>query len=211
MVAGVCRRPRPVLRPQPRLLPPRLRRPDAARRRRDPHLPRRRARDPGRGRDESIAAQVLADRSERPWPLVGLGLAGVALAVLLSHGDLWPAAGAGWILVLIAGLTILWASRESRRGRRIAIVLGAFASLLAIAVVDGTRRRIRLVQRQPRRRRRRPHLPAGDRGRVQPAYELGVGNLRSTSRTSRRRHARRTSGRTSGSASSRSIVPRQRR
>jgi phage shock protein PspC (stress-responsive transcriptional regulator) len=133
---------------------------------------------PVEGRDRSIAAKVLAERSERPAPLIGLGLAAVALAVLLSRGDLWPAAGAGWVLILIAGLTILWASNEGRRGRRIAIALGAIASLLAIAVVtivvvafawfnvslsDGVGDRT--------------YQPATT-GAVQPSYELGVGNLR---------------------------------
>ena len=133
---------------------------------------------PVEGRDQSIAAQVLAERSERPAPLIGLGLAAVALAVLLSRGDLWPAAGAGWVLILIAGLTILWASRSSRRGRRIAIALGAIASLLAIAVVtalvvafawfnvslsDGVGDR--------------SYQPA-TAAAVQPSYEVGIGNLR---------------------------------
>ena len=49
----------------------------------------------------------------RPWPVVGLGLAGVALVLLLSRGEF--AAGAGWIVVLIGGLAILWASRDRRR------------------------------------------------------------------------------------------------
>ena len=157
---------------------------------------------PVEGRDQSIAAQVLAERSERPGPLVGLGLAGVALAVLLSRGDLWPAAGAGWVLILIAGLTILWASRESRRGRKIAIVLGAIASLLAIAVVtalvvafawfnvslsDGIGDRA--------------YQPA-TAAEIQPSYELGIGNLRvDLSHVSPATAAR--SGRRSGSASSR--------
>src|SRR3954452_23516884 len=35
---------------------------------------------PVEGRDRSIAAQILAERSERPAPLIGLGLVGVALA-----------------------------------------------------------------------------------------------------------------------------------
>jgi phage shock protein PspC (stress-responsive transcriptional regulator) len=128
---------------------------------------------PVEGRDQSIAAQVLAERSERPAPL-----AGVALAVLLSRGDLWPAAGAGWVLILVAGLTILWASRESGRGRKLAIALGAIASLLAIAVVtalvvafawfnvsfsDGLGDRT--------------YQPA-TAAEIQPAYKLGVGNLR---------------------------------
>jgi phage shock protein PspC (stress-responsive transcriptional regulator) len=133
---------------------------------------------PVEGRENSIAAQVLAERSERPAPLIGLGLAGVALAVLLSRGDLWPAAGAGWVLILIAGLTILWASRDSRRGRRIFVLLASLASLLAIAVVtalvvafawfnvslsDGVGDRT--------------YQPA-TAAAVQPSYEVGIGNLR---------------------------------
>ena len=73
---------------------------------------------PDEGKDKSIAEQVLADRRDRPWPLVGLALAGVAIVVLLSHATVWPAAGAGWILVLFAGLAILWASRADRRAGR---------------------------------------------------------------------------------------------
>ncbi len=34
---------------------------------------------PAEGTEQSIAAQVLAERRDRPWPLVGLGLASVAL------------------------------------------------------------------------------------------------------------------------------------
>jgi phage shock protein PspC (stress-responsive transcriptional regulator) len=133
---------------------------------------------PVEGRDQSIAAKVLAERSERPVPLVGLGFAAIALAVLLSRGDLWPAAGAGWVLILIAGLIILWTSRESRRGRRILIVLSAIASLLTIAIVtaivaafawfnvslsDGVGDRT--------------YQPA-TAAAVQPSYEVGIGNLR---------------------------------
>ena len=132
---------------------------------------------PVEGREQSIAAQVLAERSERPAPLIGLGLAGVALAVLLSRGDLWPAAGAGWVLILIAGLMILWTSRESRRARRMAILFGGIASLLAIAAVtavvvafawfnvslsDGVGDRT--------------YQPA-TAAAVQPSYEVGIGNL----------------------------------
>ena len=61
---------------------------------------------PREGSEQSIAAQVLAERRDRPWPVVGLGLAGVALVLLLSRGEL--AAGSGWIVALIAGLAILW-------------------------------------------------------------------------------------------------------
>ena len=75
--------------------------------------------------DQSVAAQVLAERRERPWPVVGLGLAGVALVLLLSRGQL--AAGSGWIVALVGGLAVLWASRRERKARRMLLVLGALA------------------------------------------------------------------------------------
>src|SRR5262245_42670037 len=40
---------------------------------------------PDEGQQQSIAEDVLARRRERPWPLVGLGLAVAGLAVLLSR------------------------------------------------------------------------------------------------------------------------------
>jgi phage shock protein PspC (stress-responsive transcriptional regulator) len=133
---------------------------------------------PVEGRDKSIAAQVLAERSERPAPLIGLGLAGVALAVLLSRGDLWPAAGAGWVLILIAGLTILWTSRESRRARRVAILLGGIASLLAIAIVTGIVVAFAWFNVSLSdgigNRTYQPVTAAA----VQPTYNVGIGNLR---------------------------------
>jgi phage shock protein PspC (stress-responsive transcriptional regulator) len=90
---------------------------------------------PTEGQDKSIAARVLEERRDRPVPLVALGFVGIALAVLLSRGDLWPAAGTGWVLILIIGLIVLWASRKERRsGRLIAIVAGLF-SLVAVAIV----------------------------------------------------------------------------
>ena len=51
---------------------------------------------------QSIAADVLAERRDHPWPLVALGLAGVAIAVLLARASTWPTIGAGWIVILIA-------------------------------------------------------------------------------------------------------------
>ena len=86
---------------------------------------------PDDGKEQSIAAQVLAERRERPWPVVGLGLAAVALVLLLSRGEL--AAGAGWIVVLIGGLTILWLSRRQRKARRFLIAAAAFLTLVAVA------------------------------------------------------------------------------
>jgi phage shock protein PspC (stress-responsive transcriptional regulator) len=70
---------------------------------------------PDEGDEDSIAASVLRDRRERPWPLVGLGLLAAAGAVLLSRATLWPHSDAAWVLLLLAGGTILLVAR--RRGR----------------------------------------------------------------------------------------------
>src|SRR5213080_2554674 len=86
---------------------------------------------PGEGKDRSFAEQVLAERKERPWPLIGLAIVGVALIVLLSRAALWPAAGAGWIFVLIVGLLVLWVSRSGRWGGRL---LRLFLALAAVAL-----------------------------------------------------------------------------
>jgi phage shock protein PspC (stress-responsive transcriptional regulator) len=93
---------------------------------------------PAEGSDASIAAEVLAERRDRPWPLVGLGLIGVATLVLVSRGELWPSAGAGWFLLVAGGLVILWTSRRGSRGRRIAIAATVTVSLLLAAAIGAT-------------------------------------------------------------------------
>jgi len=133
---------------------------------------------PDENRDQSIAAEVLAERRDRPWPLVGLGLVGVALLVLISRGDLWPTAGAGWVLIIVGGLILLWANRSQRRARRWLIATTVSAFLLIAAVVtsaavafawfdvslsDGTGNRVYT-----------PPTAAA----IQPSYSLGVGDLR---------------------------------
>jgi phage shock protein PspC (stress-responsive transcriptional regulator) len=90
---------------------------------------------PDEGKDASIAAEVLAERRDRPWPLVGLGLIGVATLVLISRGELWPSAGAGWFLLLVGGLVILWTSSRGSRGRRIAIAATVTLTLLLAAAI----------------------------------------------------------------------------
>lgn len=136
---------------------------------------------PDEGKEESIAAAAIAGRRERPWPLVGLGLAAVALAVLLSRTWFWPSAGIGWVLVLLAGLAILW-SYDARRGhRRARVLLGSLIALAAAAIVlmataaavafawfdvslgDGIGTRV---------------VAPASSAELQPSYELGVGNLR---------------------------------
>src|SRR5207248_2397654 len=55
---------------------------------------------PDEGKAESIAAEILRARRERPWPLIGLALVAVAAAVLLSRATIWPHGDLAWILLL---------------------------------------------------------------------------------------------------------------
>ena len=88
---------------------------------------------PAEGEDASIAERVLAERRDHPVRLVALGLVAIAVLVLLSDAGTWPSAGAGWVIVLLVGLVVLWASKE-RRARRIALVaLTLLAALVAAA------------------------------------------------------------------------------
>jgi phage shock protein PspC (stress-responsive transcriptional regulator) len=134
---------------------------------------------PDEGKEQSIAESALAGRRERPWPLVGLGLAGVALAVLFTSAI--PTAGFGWVLVLLAGLAILWtydSGRASRRSRllvrwlvgttvTVVVALVAAVSLafawFDVGLGDGVGSRT--------------ETPASF-AELKPAYELGVGDLR---------------------------------
>jgi phage shock protein PspC (stress-responsive transcriptional regulator) len=133
---------------------------------------------PDEGKEKSIAEQVLDDRRDRPWALVGLAIAGVAVVVLLSHATVWPAFGAGWIIVLFVGLAILWASRADRRAGRILRVLLALTAVFAAVAValvvaafswfnvslgDGVGDR--------------SYTPASISA-LKPSYENGVGSLR---------------------------------
>jgi len=136
---------------------------------------------PDEGKEQSIAAEALAGRRERPWPFVGLGLAAVALAVLLSQATILPSAGFGWVLVLLAGLAILWsydAKRGDRRSRLLLRWLVGLTVTVIVAVVaavslafawfdvglgDGVGDRV--------------EAPASS-AQLKSSYELGVGNLR---------------------------------
>jgi phage shock protein PspC (stress-responsive transcriptional regulator) len=94
---------------------------------------------PDEGKERSIAEEALASRRDRPWAVVGLGLVAVALAVLLSRASAWPAAGAGWLLVLVAGLVLLWTHERRSDGttRSRSVVrwlVGTFVALVVAAV-----------------------------------------------------------------------------
>jgi phage shock protein PspC (stress-responsive transcriptional regulator) len=67
---------------------------------------------PDEGKQDSIAAEILRDARDRPWPLVGLGLVATAVVVLLSRVTLWPRGDAAWILLLLAGLAIVLSTRR---------------------------------------------------------------------------------------------------
>jgi len=129
---------------------------------------------PEEGSDQSFAERALSERRDRPWPLIGLGLVGVAVAVLLAQA----AAGAGWVLVLIAGLIVLWMSRREKKRRGIVVavlaIIGLVVAAIATATVvafawfnvslgDGVGNRI--------------YQPTSISD-VKQKYELGVGNLR---------------------------------
>jgi phage shock protein PspC (stress-responsive transcriptional regulator) len=132
---------------------------------------------PAEGEEASIAERVLAERRDHPGRLVGLALVGVAIFVLLSRASSWPSAGAAWVFVLIAGLAVLWASKE-RRARRLvlalttAAVVALAAALVAVVAAfawfdvslgDGAGDRVYAP------------LSAAD---VRHDYNLGVGNLK---------------------------------
>jgi phage shock protein PspC (stress-responsive transcriptional regulator) len=132
---------------------------------------------PEEGKSESIAAEALAGRRERPWPLIGVAIVGAALAVLLARATLWPAGG-GWVVVLIVGLVILWASRSKSRGRKIFLAgLVSSVTMIAVAITavgvafawfdvslsDGVGGRT--------------YQPASA-STLHPAYEVGVGQLK---------------------------------
>ena len=133
---------------------------------------------PGEGKERSLAEQVLAERKERPWPLIGLAIVGVATIVLLSRAALWPAAGAGWIFVLIVGLGVLWVSRSDRWGGRllkvlVALVVAALAALGTAVVLAFSWFNVSLGDGVG------DHVYApSTAAAIAPSYRLGVGNLR---------------------------------
>jgi len=152
---------------------------------------------PEEGKKDSIAAEALRGRRERPWPLIGLGLVAAAAAVLLSRATLWPHGDAAWVLVLLAGGVILWTQRHARgapsdaatsedgltiepsaRGghvvRNVSVVIAVF--LVAILTAAAT---VATVFHVDTRNGvgERVYQPAGAAD-VQRQYRLGIGDLR---------------------------------
>jgi phage shock protein PspC (stress-responsive transcriptional regulator) len=69
---------------------------------------------PDEGKEDSIASAALRDRRNHPLPVIALGIAAVAAAVLLSRVSLWPSGDAAWVLLLIGGGAVFLLTR--RRG-----------------------------------------------------------------------------------------------
>jgi phage shock protein PspC (stress-responsive transcriptional regulator) len=136
---------------------------------------------PEQGNQQSIAERVLAERRDRPWALVGLGLAAAALIALLAQSTIWPAAGAGWVIVLLAGLVILWsadARRGNRRARRLLIVGVTLFTTVVVAAIAAVAVAFAWFDVSL-------NNGVGDRleapanvSALKPAYKLGVGDLR---------------------------------
>src|SRR5881394_2740656 len=66
---------------------------------------------PDEGKVDSIATAALRNRRDRPWPLIGLGFLAIAGAFLLSRVSL-SLSGGSWFLFLVAGIVILWITRQ---------------------------------------------------------------------------------------------------
>src|SRR4051794_26612489 len=69
---------------------------------------------PDEGKEDSFATRILKERRDRPWPLIGLGLVGIALASWLAKATLWPRGDAS-LLLAVLGVAILRITRHSRR------------------------------------------------------------------------------------------------
>jgi len=134
---------------------------------------------PDEGKADSIAAEALRERRERPWQLIGLSLVAVAVAVLLSRATLWPRGDAAWVLVLLAGAVVLWTQRRAGgarprvlRGLAIAAVVVLVLTLAAAAAV-ATAFHVNVGNGIGTR----TYVPAAAAD-VHRSYKLGIGRLR---------------------------------
>src|SRR5258706_8278288 len=63
---------------------------------------------PDEGVEDSIAAEAIKKRRERPWLLVGVGLLGFAAIIGLSSARVWPSPGNLWVAAALGGAAIVW-------------------------------------------------------------------------------------------------------
>lgn len=153
---------------------------------------------PEEGKPDSIAADALRRRRERPWSLIGVGLIAVAAAVLLSRATLWPQGDAAWVLVLLAGAVILWTQRSSSRsastepvlaedgtpvrastrGGRVVAVISVVLAVVVVAILASAAAVATVLHVDVRdgigERTYQPAIAAS----VQREYNLGIGDLR---------------------------------
>jgi phage shock protein PspC (stress-responsive transcriptional regulator) len=134
---------------------------------------------PDEGKEKSIAESAIEGRRQRPWPFIGLALAGVALVVLVTRATIWPSAGIGWVLILLAGLFIIRSStRENARPHRLlkwlvgilvalvvaaAVAVGVTTAWFDVSLGDGVGSRV--------------EAPTSA-SQLRPSYETGIGNLK---------------------------------
>jgi phage shock protein PspC (stress-responsive transcriptional regulator) len=136
---------------------------------------------PEEGKADSIAAEALRERREKPWQLFGLALVAFAGAVLLSRATLWPQGDAAWVLVLLAGAVVLWmqrrreGARSSRRILRGISIAAAVLLVLTLAAAAAVATAFHVDVRNGIGTR--TYVPATSAA-IQRDYKLGVGSLR---------------------------------
>ena len=132
---------------------------------------------PEEGKADSIAAQALHERRERPWQVIGLGLVAVAIAVLLSRATLWPRGDAAWVLVLLAGAVVLWTQRRAGAPPRILRGLSIAAAVVLVLVLAAAAVVATVFHVDVRNGiGNRTYVPSSA-GDVHRTYRLGVGRL----------------------------------
>jgi phage shock protein PspC (stress-responsive transcriptional regulator) len=132
---------------------------------------------PAEGNDRSITAEALADRRDKPWPLIGIALVGAAVVFGLAHSTLRPLASGGWLLILLIGLAVLWASRGGSRGRvLVRVIIGAVVTLV-IALVAAMAITIAWFNVGFSDGVGTHTYHIGTVSALQPSYHLGVGQL----------------------------------
>ena len=133
---------------------------------------------PEEGKADSIVAEVLRDRREKPWQVIGLGLVVVAIAVGLSRSSLWPQGDAAWVLVLLAGGVVLWTQRRSKAGRRRVLrgisIAAAVVLVLTLAAAAAVATVFHVDVRNGIGERAYVPVAAAD---VHRDYELGIGRI----------------------------------
>jgi phage shock protein PspC (stress-responsive transcriptional regulator) len=134
---------------------------------------------PDEGKEQSIAAAAVEGRRERPWPFIGLALAGVALAVLVTRLTTGPSAGIGWVLILLAGLFIIRSStRENARPHRLLKWLAGILVVLVVAIAATTAATAAWFDVSLGDGVGSRTVAPTSAAELKPTYELGIGNLR---------------------------------